>query len=49
MTAETGGWDAYAGAVIRIEAPGGVVWVRSAPVTRTAGDYPDSGGRAIYP
>jgi Protein of unknown function (DUF3293) len=48
MTAELGGWDAYAGAVIRIERPGGVVWVRPAPLTRTAGDYPDPGGRAIY-
>ena len=48
MTAELGGWDAYASAVIRIEAPGGVIWVRPAPVTRTAGDYPDPGGRAIY-
>jgi len=48
MTAELGGWDAYAGAVMRIEAPAGVVWVRPAPVTRTARDYPDPGGRAIY-
>jgi hypothetical protein len=48
MAAETGGWDAYAAAVIRIEAPSGVIWVRPAPVTRTAGDYPDPEGRAIY-
>jgi Protein of unknown function (DUF3293) len=48
MTAETGGWDAYAGAVIRIEAPSGMIWVRPAPVTRTSGDYPDPEGRAIY-
>jgi hypothetical protein len=26
MTAEPSGWAAYVGAVIRIEAPGGVVW-----------------------
>ena len=48
MTAEPSGWDAYVGAVMRIEVPGGAVWVRPAPVTRTAGDYPDPGGRAIY-
>ena len=48
MTAEPGGWDAYVGAVMRIEAPGGVIWVRPAPVTRTAGTYPEPAGRAIY-
>ena len=48
MTAEPNGWDAYVGAVMRIEAPGGVVWVRPAPVTRTAGAYPDPAGRAMY-
>jgi hypothetical protein len=37
MTAEPSRWDAYVGAVIRIEAPGGVFWVRPAPVTLTTG------------
>ena len=48
MTAEPSGWDAYVGAVIRIETPGGVVWVRPAPVGRTVGEYPDPEDRAIY-
>lgn len=48
MATELGGWNAYASAVMRIETPGGVVWVRPAPITHTAGDYPDPGGRAIY-
>jgi Protein of unknown function (DUF3293) len=47
MTAESGGWDADVGAVMRIEVPGGVVWVRPAPMTRTAGTYPDPAGRTI--
>jgi hypothetical protein len=48
MTAEPSRWDAYVGAVIRIEAPDGVFWVRPAPVTLTTGEYPDPEGRAIY-
>ena len=48
MTAEPSGWDAYVGAVIRIETPSGVVWVRPAPVALTTGEYPDQAGRAIY-
>jgi len=48
MTAESGAWDAYVGAVMRIEAPSGVFWVRPAPVARTNGEYPDPAGRAIY-
>jgi hypothetical protein len=48
MTAEPRGWNAYVTAVIRIEAPGGVVWVRPAPITRTVGEYPDPEARAIY-
>jgi Protein of unknown function (DUF3293) len=48
MTAESSVWNAYAEAVIRIEAPGGVIWVRPAPVTRTAEKYPDQQGRVIY-
>ena len=48
MTEEPSRWDAYVGAVMQIEAPGGVVWVRPAPITRTTGEYPDPGGRAIY-
>ena len=48
MNAEPGRWDAYIGAVMRIEAPSGVVWVRPAPVTCTTGEYPDPAGRVIY-
>lgn len=48
MTAEPSVWDAYVGAVIHIEAPGGVFWLRPAPVTHTTGEYPDPAGRAIY-
>lgn len=48
MTAEPSLWDAYVGAVMRIEAPGCVFWVRPAPVTLTRGEYPDPPGRAIY-
>jgi hypothetical protein len=40
-------WDAYVGAIMRIEAPGGVLWVRPAPLTQTAGPYPDPDGRTI--
>jgi hypothetical protein len=48
MTAETSTWDAYVGAVIRIEAPGGVYWVRPASATSTLAEYPDPAKRAIY-
>ena len=48
MTEESGGWDAYVGAVMRIEAPGGAIWVRPAAVTHTVGTYPEPAGRAIY-
>ena len=48
MTAEPNAWDAYVSAVIRIETPGGVFWVRPAPVALTTGEYPDPTGRAIY-
>jgi hypothetical protein len=48
MTAEPTGWNAYVAAVIRIETPRGVVWVRPAPITHTAGEYPDPEARAIY-
>jgi uncharacterized protein DUF3293 len=41
-------WDTYVGAVMRIEAPGGVVWVRPAPLAHTAGPYPDPDGRTLY-
>jgi hypothetical protein len=47
MTTELGGWDAYTTAVVRIEAPSGVIWLRPAPVTRTEGQYPDPDGRPI--
>jgi uncharacterized protein DUF3293 len=48
MTAEPSGWNAYVAAVIRIETPGGVVWVRPALITRTVGEYPDPEALAIY-
>jgi hypothetical protein len=44
---DPGGWSAYVDAVVGIEAPGGVAWVRPAPVTRTEGTYPDREGRVI--
>jgi len=40
-------WGVYIDAVLRIEAPSGVIWVRPAPVSRTSGDYPDPEGRTI--
>ena len=40
-------WGAYVSALLRIETPGGVIWVRPAPVTRTAGEYPGPDGRTI--
>jgi hypothetical protein len=48
MTVEPSGWNAYVAAVIRIETPRGVIWVQPAPITRTAGKYPDPEDRAIY-
>ena len=48
MTRELGGWDAYTTAVVRIESPGGAIWLRPAPITRTDGQYPDPDGRPIY-
>jgi hypothetical protein len=48
MTAQPSVWDAYVSAVIRMEAPGGVFWVRPVPVARTTGEYPDPAGRTIY-
>jgi len=48
MTGEIGGWDAYTTAVVRIDWPGGVIWLQPAPVTRTDGRYPDLAGRPIY-
>jgi hypothetical protein len=47
MTAESNGWSAYVGAVLRIEAPGGVIWVRPAQFSRNSGEYPDPEGRTI--
>lgn len=40
-------WAAYKDAVIRLETPGAVVWVRPAPATRTGDAYPDPEGRVI--
>ena len=48
MTRELGGWDAYTTAAVRIEAPGGAIWLRPAPISRTDGQYPDPDGRPIY-
>ena len=48
MTAVPSGWNAYVAAVIRIKTPRGVIWVRPAPITRTAGEYPDPEAHAIY-
>jgi Protein of unknown function (DUF3293) len=48
MAAEPGAWSAYVSAVMRIEAPGGVFWVRPAPPASTTGEYPDPQGRPMY-
>jgi hypothetical protein len=48
MGEELGGWDAYVTAVVRIESPGGVRWLKPAPIFRTEGLYPDPDGRPIY-
>jgi Protein of unknown function (DUF3293) len=47
MTGNPGGWSAYINAVLRIEAPSGVIRVRPAPVSWTSGEYPEPDGRAI--
>jgi Protein of unknown function (DUF3293) len=47
MATELGGWDAYTSAVVRIETPGGLAWLKPAPPTRTNGQYPDPEGRPI--
>jgi hypothetical protein len=47
MTVELGGWDAYTSSLVRIAPPGGVIWLRPAPITRTQGRYPDPDGRPI--
>jgi Protein of unknown function (DUF3293) len=48
MSEELGGWDAYVEAVVRIESPGGVRWLKPASIFRTEGRYPDPDGRPIY-
>jgi hypothetical protein len=48
MSGESSAWDAYVGAVIRIEAPDGVTWLRPAPATVSSGVYPDPAGRTIF-
>jgi hypothetical protein len=48
MTAEPGAWSAYVTAVMRIEALGGVFWVRPASTASATGEYPDPEGRPIY-
>ena len=47
MTENSGGWSAYIDAVLRIEAPSGVIWVRPAPISLVSGQYPEPQGRAI--
>jgi hypothetical protein len=47
MTGSPGAWSAYSDAVVRIEAPSGVIWVRPAPISTTSGRYPEPAGRAI--
>ena len=47
MSETPGGWSAYSDAVLRIEAPSGVIWVRPAPISLVSGQYPDPDGRAI--
>jgi hypothetical protein len=48
MSEELGGWDAYVEAVVRIETPGGVRWLKPDSIFRTEGQYPDPDGRPIY-
>jgi hypothetical protein len=47
MTGNPGGWSAYSDAILRIEAPSRVIWVRPAPISRTSGEYPEPEGRVI--
>jgi Protein of unknown function (DUF3293) len=47
MGEELGGWDAYVMALVRIEPPGGALWLKPAPVFRAEGRYPDPAGRPI--
>ena len=47
MTGKSSKWGAYIDAVLRMESPGGVVWVRPAPVSWRTGQYPDPEGRTI--
>ena len=48
MSDELGGWDAYVTAVVRIDSPDGVRWLKPARIFRTEGCYPDPDGRPIY-
>jgi hypothetical protein len=48
MSEELGGWDAYVEAVVRIESPAGVRWLKPDSIFRTEGRYPDPDGRPIY-
>jgi hypothetical protein len=47
MTAKSSEWGAYIDAVLRIEAPDRVIWVRPTPISRSTGQYPDPEGRTI--
>src|ERR1700733_636463 len=48
MSDELGGGGAYVEAVVRIETPDGVRWLKPDSIFRTAGQYPDPDGRPIY-
>jgi hypothetical protein len=47
MTVKPSKWGAYIDAVLRIEAPDRVIWVRPTPISRSTGQYPDPEGRTI--
>jgi hypothetical protein len=47
MSAKSSKWGAYIDAVLRIEAPDRVIWVRPTPISRSTGQYPDPEGRTI--
>jgi hypothetical protein len=40
-------WSAYAAAVLRLETPDGVMWVKPAPSGQTRGEYPAPLGQTI--
>lgn len=48
MSEELGGWDAYVEAVVCIETPAGVRWLKPDSIFRTEGRFPNPDGRPIY-